>query len=114
MIDFGKVYLRSMVKRVFHIFNFNAKPISVQLNTNNLESFSESYEEKQIFPANSMGGIMIKFEALKEGDFKHNLQYVINGKHFFEIMLTGLVIQPTLNVSRNEIKFFASDEDRGF
>ena len=29
-------------------------------------------------------------------------------------MLTGTVIQPTLNVSRNQIKFFASEDDKGF
>jgi len=29
-------------------------------------------------------------------------------------MLTGLVIQPTLNLSRNELKFFASEDDKGF
>ncbi len=108
VLDIGKVYLRSTVKKTFHICNFNSKPISIQLNINNLECFSESLEERQILPPSSLGGLSIRFEALKEGDFKYNLQYIINGKHFFEIMLTGTVIQPTLNISRNEIKFYAS------
>lgn len=102
------------MKKTFHICNFNSKPISIELNVNNLECFSQSPEEKQILPGHSWGGLLIKFQALKEGDFKYNLQYIINGKHFFEIMLTGTVIQPTLNVSRNQIKFFASEDDKGF
>jgi len=35
-MDIGKVYLRSIVKKTFHICNFNSKPISIHLNTNNL------------------------------------------------------------------------------
>lgn len=28
--------------------------------------------------------------------------------------MTGTVIQPTLNLSRNEIKFFATEDDKSF
>lgn len=83
--------------------------MSIQLITNNNESFSDSPSEKQVLPGLSVGGLTIKFEGLVEGDFKHNIQYALNGKHFFEIMVTGTVIQPTLTISRSEIKFFASE-----
>jgi len=64
-IDIGKIFLRSITKKTFHICNFNSKPISIELNINNLESFCESNEERQVLPAQSWGGIGIKFEALK-------------------------------------------------
>ena len=51
-------------------------------------------------PTQSHGGLKILFEAMAEGNFKHQLQYILNGKHFFELLVVGRVIPPVLNFSK--------------
>lgn len=51
-------------------------------------------------------------EARSEGDFKHPLQYIINGKHFFELEIIGKVIKPFLHISKTEVKFVACEDDK--
>ena len=82
VIDMGTILLRSIQKKYFHICNFNQKPISIKLETPH-ESFNETSEDRQILPGESHGGFPIVFEPLVEGPFKHTLQYVLNGSHFF-------------------------------
>lgn len=65
-------------------------------------------------PAESHGGFPIVFEPLVEGPFKHTLQYVLNGSHFFEMLVSGTCVPPSLNLSRNEIKFNITEEDKRF
>jgi hypothetical protein len=49
-----------------------------------------------------------------EGPFRHTLQYVLNNNHFFEMMVTGTCILPTLNINKNEIKFTITEDDKKF
>ena len=49
-----------------------------------------------------------------EGPFKHTLQYVLNNNHFFEMMVTGTCILPLLSISKNEIRFTITEEDKKF
>lgn len=49
-----------------------------------------------------------------EGNFKYTLQYVLNGNHFFELMLTGTCVLPTLALSRTELRFAPAEDDRKF
>ena len=113
MIEMGTILLHSAQKKYFHICNFNQKPISIRLETSH-ESFAETSDDKQILPSESHGGFIINFEPYIEGSFKHTLQYVLNGCHFFELMVTGICVLPSLNLSRNEIKFNISEDDKRF
>lgn len=42
------------------------------------------------------------------------MQYILNGKHFFEFSVVGTVILPSLNLSRTELKFCLTEEDKEF
>lgn len=113
VIEIGNILLRSVQKKYFHIANFNQKPIAIRLQTSH-DSFAQTSEQRQILPAESHGGFPIVFEALSEGPFKHTLQYVLNGSHFFELMVTGVCVLPSLGLSKNEVKFTIGEEDRKF
>ena len=83
VIDFGNVFLGVILTKTFHICNFNLKPISIQLETHGISAFEKSSKNIQVLPSESHGGLSIKYEAIHEGSFKHSLQYILNGKHYF-------------------------------
>ena len=51
---------------------------------------------------------------MTEGPFKHTLQYVLNDNHFFELMITGTCLLPTLVLSRTDLKFTVTEDDKKF
>lgn len=114
LIDFGNVFLGVVLTKTFHICNFNLKPISIQLETHGISAFEKSSKIVQILPPESHGGLPITYEAIHEGNFKHSLQYILNGKHYFELVVRGSAIPPAIQVSRTELKFVAGEEDRTF
>lgn len=99
--------MHTPIQKTFHICNLNAKPISIQLETRGQHEFDKSSKNVQILPSESLGGLSIVYQATKEGAFRHNLQYAINGRHYFEVQIAGLAILPTIIPSKTDFKFIA-------
>jgi len=58
-----------------------------------------------MLPGGNAGGLKLCFKALEFGEFRLPVQYILNGKHFFEFSVVGTVIAPGLIPSRTEVKF---------
>lgn len=54
------------------------------------------------------------FKALSVGEFRIPVQYILNGKHFFEFTISGTVILPCLSVSKADLRFIFTEEDKEF
>lgn len=103
-ISIDNIFINAQRQVTFHILNNNKQPISVQMTCNN-EELAGSHKGLQIMPGNSNGGIKMLFKAMAVGEFRIPVQYIINGKHFFEFTICGNVILPCLSVSKTDIKF---------
>lgn len=80
----------------------------------NEEQLAGSSKQLQILPGGASGGLRLLFKALEFGEFRYPVQYILNGKHFFEFTVVGAVILPCLVPSRTELKFILNEEDKDF
>lgn len=59
----------------------------------------------QIIPSSDTGKFEIKLKSGKLGEFKRNVQYVINGKHRFEFAISAMIEAVRIELSQKEFKF---------
>ena len=65
VMQLGEVFIKTPIKRTFHICNLNSKAISIQLETRNHPEFERSSKNLQILPSESHGGLSIVFTAAR-------------------------------------------------
>lgn len=103
-IDYGAVYIKSKMTKTFQVKNELRTAISVRLHTDR-DELSQSYLKPQIIPSGQVGGFDVSVCSRLLGPLKHNIKYIINERHIFEMMITASIEPVQIELSKQQLRF---------
>lgn len=110
VIDFGMIFVKSTAVRTFTVRNDLRNAILVRLESG-YEELKNSYLQAQVIPPGEIATFDIVLCSYRTEEFRGNVKYVINNKHSFEFLVTGLIELVTLEPETNSLQFKFDDNN---
>ena len=110
IIDFGMIFVKSTSVKTFTVRNDLRNAIMVKLEIN-YDELKSSYSKPQVIPPGEIATFDIVLNSHRTEEFRGNIKYIINNKHAFEFLVTGLIELVTLEPEFTSLKFAFDDNN---
>lgn len=109
VLNFGQTWKTSSVAKSFAIVNDHTASILVTIDTTDKE-LKECGPRSQTIPAGAVAGFDIRLLALVEGPIRQTVQWTINGRHTFKLIIVAEVVPLEVVLSVAELHMAFPDD----
>jgi hypothetical protein len=104
ILDFGTIYVKSVVTKSFTVFNDLPQAILVALQYET-EELARSTPVSQLIPSAQVAGFDITLCSSTPQSFSRQVSYTLNGHHTYKFLCKAEITPVELQLSRSELTF---------
>merc|ERR1719399_485822 len=110
ILDFGTIYVKSVVTKSFTVFNDLPQAILVAMQYD-AEELARSTPVSQLIPSAQVAGFDITLCSATPQSFSRQVSYTLNGHHSFKFLCKAEITPVQLQLSRTDLTFRFGDDN---